>query len=228
MGAARARVVECKSKEEGTEVMARYCGSVCRLCRREGEKLFLKGERCYTGKCAVEKREGGPGQHGRGRQSWSNFKTQLREKQKVRRSYGLLERGFRDNFEKASSSKGVTGTEMLVRLERRLDNVVYRLGIGSSRRQARQLVNHGHMLVNGKRVAIPSYLISAGDVVEVCESSKTNPLIIAGMEAAKSRIIPEWLTLDQAAARGTVNSLPTREQLPPTFREQLVVELYSR
>jgi len=198
------------------------------LCRREGEKLFLKGERCYTGKCAIDKREGGPGQHGRGRQSWSNFKTQLREKQKVKRSYGLLEGKFRGNFERAASSKGVAGTELLVLLERRLDNVVYRLGLGSSRRQARQIVNHGHVLVNGKRVSIPSYTVSAGDVVEVAEKSKKNPLVIAGMEAAKSRIIPEWLSLDQGAVRGTVNSLPTREQLPPTFREQLIVELYSR
>lgn len=208
--------------------MARYCGSVCRLCRREGEKLFLKGERCYTGKCSVEKREGGPGQHGRGRQSFSNFKIQLREKQKVKRSYGLLETKFRDTFDRASQSKGVTGTELLVLLERRLDNVVYRLGLGSSRRQARQIVNHGHVLVNGKRVSIPSYTVSAGDVVEVVEASKKNPLVIAAMEAAKSRIVPEWLSLDQAAVRGTVNSLPTREQMPPTIREQLIVELYSR
>lgn len=208
--------------------MARYCGSVCRLCRREGEKLFLKGERCYTGKCAVDKREGGPGQHGRGRQAFSNFKIQLREKQKVKRSYGLLETKFRDTFERASQTKGVTGTELLVLLERRLDNVVYRLGLGSSRRQARQIVNHGHVLVNGKRVSIPSYTVSAGDVVEVIERSKKNPLVVAAMEAAKSRIVPEWLSLDQAAVRGTVNSLPTREQLPPTVREQLIVELYSR
>ena len=208
--------------------MARYCGSVCRLCRREGEKLFLKGERCYTGKCAVQKREGGPGQHGRGRQSFSNFKIQLREKQKVKRSYGLLEGKFHDTFTRAARKKGVTGTELLVLLERRLDNVVYRLGLGSSRRQARQIVTHGHVLVNGKRVSIPSYTISAGDVVEVAEASKKNPLVIAAMEAAKSRIIPEWLSLDQAAVRGTVNSVPTREQLPPTIREQLIVELYSR
>lgn len=208
--------------------MARYCGSVCRLCRREGEKLFLKGERCYTGKCAIDKREGGPGQHGRGRQSFSNFKIQLREKQKVKRSYGLLEKKFRDTFDRASRTKGVTGTELLVLLERRLDNVVYRLGMGSSRRQARQFVTHGHVLVNGKRVSIPSYVVSAGDVVEIAESSKKNPLVVAGMEAAKSRMIPEWLSLDQAAARGTVNSAPTREQIPPTFREQLIVELYSR
>jgi small subunit ribosomal protein S4 len=208
--------------------MARYCGSVCRLCRREGEKLFLKGERCYTGKCAVEKREGGPGQHGRGRQAFSNFKIQLREKQKVKRSYGLLEGKFRDTFDRAARTKGVTGTELLVLLERRIDNVVYRLGLGSSRRQARQIVNHGHVLVNGKRVSIPSYTVSTGDVVEVAEASKKNPLVVAAMEAAKSRMIPEWLTLDQAAVRGTVNSVPTREQLPPTIREQLIVELYSR
>jgi small subunit ribosomal protein S4 len=198
------------------------------LCRREGEKLFLKGERCFTGKCAVEKREGGPGQHGRGRQAFSNYKIQLREKQKVKRSYGLLEAKFHNTFERAAATKGVTGTELLVLLERRLDNVVYRLGFGSSRRQARQIVNHGRILVNGKRISIPSYTLSPGDVVEVAEKGKTNPLIIAGMEAAKSRVIPEWLTLDQAATRGTVNSVPTREQLPPTIREQLIVELYSR
>jgi small subunit ribosomal protein S4 len=208
--------------------MARYCGSVCRLCRREGEKLFLKGERCYTGKCSVEKREGGPGQHGRGRQAFSNFKVQLREKQKVKRSYGLLEARFRATFEKAAAAKGVTGTELLVLLERRLDNVVYRIGLGSSRRQSRQIVTHGHILVNGKRVSVPSYSVSPGDVVEVAEKSKKNLLVVAAMEAARSRVVPEWLSLDQQAVRGTVNSVPTREQLPPTFREQLIVELYSR
>jgi small subunit ribosomal protein S4 len=198
------------------------------LCRREGEKLFLKGERCYTGKCSVEKREGGPGQHGRGRQAFSNFKIQLRAKQKVKRSYGILEKKFRGTFEEAASSKGVTGTELLVLLERRLDNVVYKLGFGSSRAQARQIVNHGHVLVNGRRVSIPSYSVSPGDVVEVAQRSKQNPLVVAAMEAAKSRIIPEWLALDQAAVKGTVNALPTREQLPSTFSEQLIVELYSR
>jgi small subunit ribosomal protein S4 len=206
--------------------MARYCGSVCRLCRREGEKLFLKGERCFTGKCAVEKREGGPGQHGRGRQSWSNFKIRLRAKQAVRRSYGVLEGQFRDTFERASRGKGVTGTELLVLLELRLDNVVYRLGFGSSRRQSRQLVNHGHILVNGKKVSIPSYTVAPGDVVEVVEASKKNPLIVAGVEAAKSRIVADWLSLDQAALRGTVNTRPTRQQVPSNFREQLIVELY--
>ena len=198
------------------------------MCRREGEKLFLKGERCYTGKCSIEKREGGPGQHGRGRQSFSNFKIQLREKQKVKRSYGLLEKRFRAIFEEAASAKGVTGTELLVLLERRLDNVVYRIGLGSSRRQARQIVTHGHVLVNGKRVSVPSYTVSPGDVVEVAEKSKKNPLVVAAMESARSRVIPEWLALDQQAVRGTVNSVPTREQLPPSFREQLIVELYSR
>jgi small subunit ribosomal protein S4 len=198
------------------------------LCRREGEKLFLKGERCFTGKCAVEKREGGPGQHGRGRQAFSNYKIQLREKQKVKRTYGLLEGKFRNTFEIAASTKGVTGTELLVLLERRLDNVVYKLGMGSSRRQARQIVNHGLVLVNGRKVSIPSYSVSPGDVVEVAEKHKKNPLIVAAMEAAKSRVIPEWISLDQAAVRGTVNSVPTREQLPPTIREQLIVELYSR
>jgi small subunit ribosomal protein S4 len=198
------------------------------LCRREGEKLFLKGERCYTGKCSIEKREGGPGQHGRGRQSFSNFKIQRREKQKVKRSYGLLEKRFRAIFEEAASAKGVTGTELLVLLERRLDNVVYRIGLGSSRRQARQIVTHGHVLVNGKRVSVPSYTVSPGDVVEVAEKSKKNPLVVAAMESARSRVIPEWLALDQQAVRGTVNSVPTREQLPPSFREQLIVELYSR
>lgn len=208
--------------------MARYCGAVCRLCRREGEKLFLKGERCYTGKCAIEKREGGPGQHGKGRQSFSTYKVQLREKQKVKRSYGMLEKQFRSTFEIAASSKGVTGTELLVRLERRLDNVVYRLGFGSSRRQARQLVTHGHILVNGKRVSVASFVTSTGDVIEVAEKSKKNPLVVASMDVARSRVIPAWLSLDAGAARGTITTLPTREQLPPTIREQLIVELNSR
>jgi len=145
--------------------MARYCGSVCRLCRREGEKLFLKGERCYTSKCSLERREGGPGQHGRGRQSFSDYKVQLREKQKTRRYYGLLEKQFRSYFAAAARRKGVTGTELLLSLERRLDNVVYRLGFGSSRRQSRQFVSHGLVRVNGKKVNIPSYQLSAGDVI---------------------------------------------------------------
>lgn len=208
--------------------MARYCGAVCRLCRREGEKLFLKGERCYTGKCSVEKREGGPGQHGRGRQAFSNYKLQLRAKQKIKRSYGLLEKKMRSTFEEAARGKGVTGTEALALLERRLDNVAFKLGFGSSRRQARQLVNHGHVLVNGRRVSIPSYKLNPGDVVEVVEVKKKNVLVVSSVEAAKSRGIPEWLSLDAQAVRGTVSAVPTREQIAGTFNEQLVVEAYSR
>lgn len=208
--------------------MARYRGPVCRMCRREGEKLFLKGERCFTSKCAVERREGAPGQHGRGRQSHSDFKTQLRAKQKVRRSYGVLEGKFRDYFKKAAKTKGVTGTELLVNLERRLDNVVYRLGFGSSRSHARQVVGHGHIRVNGKRVNIPSFAVSVGDVIEVTDSARSDVSIIGAMSAGESRSIPEWLTLERDAFRGTVSAFPTREQMPPSFQEQLIVELYSK
>lgn len=208
--------------------MSRYCGAACRLCRREGEKLFLKGERCYTNKCAVERREGAPGQHGRGRQSFSDFKVQLRQKQKVRRMYGLVEQKFRLAFQKAAKSRGVTGTELLLNLERRLDNVVYRLGFGSSRRQARQLINHGHITVNGLKVDICSYSVSPGDVVEVREKKRANIYIIAAMEAAASRVVPDWLALDKGAVKGTIKALPTRDQMSPTINEQLIVELYSR
>lgn len=208
--------------------MARYTGPVCRLCRREGEKLFLKGERCYTNKCSVERREGGPGQHGKRRQSFSDFKTQLREKQKVKRSYGLLEAKFRKYFVSAAKSKGVTGTELLISLERRLDNITYRLGFGQSRSHARQVVRHGHVRVNGKQVTIPSFAVSVGDVVEIREKSRKDVSITAAMTSAESRVIPEWLVLDKAAFRGTVSALPTREQMPQSFKEQLVVELYSK
>lgn len=208
--------------------MARYCESVCRLCRREGEKLFLKGERCYTGKCSVERREGGPGQHGRGRQSYSDYKMQLREKQKTKRYYGLLEKQFRAYFEQAAHKKGVTGTELLLSLERRLDNVVYRLGFGSSRKQARQIVSHGLIRVNGRKVNIPSYQLSAGDVIEIKEKSKSNVVIQGSVAAAQSRIIPDWLALDKGNLKGVVQNLPTREQLPQSIREQLIVELYSK
>lgn len=209
--------------------MARYRSAVCRLCRAEGEKLFLKGERCYTPKCAVDRREGaGPGQHGRRRGKPTEYKVQLREKQKVKRMYGLLERQFRNNFVKASKSKGVTGTELLVRLERRLDNMVYRLGFGASRRHSRQLVRHGLVLVNGKKVDIPSYQTSIGDVVEIRQQSKDITSIKGAMEFAQSRSIPEWLTLEKELCRGTVKALPTREQLTHPIREQLIVELYSK
>ena len=208
--------------------MARYCGAACRLCRREGEKLFLKGERCYTSKCAVERRQGAPGQHGMARQSNSEFKVQLREKQKVKRIYGILEKSMRTYYETAASKKGVTGSQMLVDLERRLDNIVYRLGFAFSRRLARQLVGHGHVLVNGKRVDKPGYLLDAGDTIEIKEQKKQNIYITSAMAAASARVIPEWLNLDKGSVKGTVTALPKREQLPSTINEQLIVELYSR
>ncbi len=208
--------------------MARYTGPVCRLCRREGEKLFLKGERCYTSKCSVERREGGPGQHGRGRQSFSDFKIQLRAKQKVRRSYGILEDRFRRYFQEAAKSKGVTGTELLVLLERRLDNIVYRFGFGTSRAHARQVVSHGHIRVNGKRVNIPSFQVSIGDVVEVSPDGQKDVSIQSAVALGESRSIPEWLSLDRQAFRGTITAFPTREQLPQSYQEQLIVELYSK
>lgn len=208
--------------------MARYCGAVCRLCRREGEKLFLKGERCFTSKCAMEKRQGGPGQHGRGRQAFSDFKVQLRAKQKAKRMYGVTEKAFRRCYDEAARRKGVTGTEMLVSLERRLDNCVYRLGFGISRAQSRQLVSHGHILVNGGRVTIPSFSVSVGDVVEVAPAKRSCVTVKASVEAAVSRPGAGWLTLDRENFRGTVLALPTREQIPSSINEQLVVELYSR
>jgi small subunit ribosomal protein S4 len=208
--------------------MAKYCGAVCRLCRREGEKLFLKGERCYTSKCAVERREGGPGPHGKSRKSFSDYKVQLRAKQKVKSIYGVLEKQFRLNFQRAARTKGVTGTQLLVNLETRLDNIVYRLGFGSSRPESRQLVNHGHVLVNGKRVDIASYQVSVGDVIEIREKSKKSLSIQASMAAAQSRVVPEWLSLQKDEVKGTVQALPGREQLPQNVNEQLVVELYSR
>jgi small subunit ribosomal protein S4 len=208
--------------------MARYRGPVCRLCRREGEKLFLKGERCYTSKCAIERREGGPGQHGKGRQAFSDYKVRLREKQKVKRIYGVLEKQFRNYFERASRSKGVTGTQLLLNLERRLDNIVYRLGFCVSRKDARQLVTHGHVLVNAKSVNVPSYVVEQGDVVEINGKAKANVEVQAAMASAQARIIPEWLSLDKENAKGMIKALPNREQMPQGINEQLVVELYSR
>ena len=209
--------------------MARYCCAVCRLCRREGEKLFLKGERCYTSKCPVERREGaGPGMHGRIRQSYSDYKVRLREKQKTKRIFGLLEKKFKRYYLEASRKKGVTGSQILLHLERRLDNIAYRLGFGGSRSQSRQLVTHGHILVNGKRVSMPSYEVSANDVVEVCTKMKKNAHIVAAMDSAAARLIPDWLGLDKAEAKGTVKALPNREQMIQGVNEQLIVELYSK
>lgn len=188
----------------------------------------MKGERCFTSKCAVERREGGPGVHGKGRKAFSDFKIQLREKQKVKRTFGLLEKKFRKYYQAAVKSKGVTGTELLVGLERRLDNIVYRLGFAVSRNQARQLVGHGLVVVNGKRVSVPAYQVSVGDVIEVREKNRQNVAIQAAMASAESRVIPEWLSLDKANVRGMVKALPTREQMSQSIREQLIVELYSR
>ncbi len=209
--------------------MARYIGPVCRLCRREGMKLFLKGERCYTDKCAIEKRNVPPGQHGRGRrQKIVGYGVQLREKQKVKRTYGVLENQFRRYFEAADRQKGITGELLLQALERRLDNVIYRLGFATSRAQARQLVRHGHFTVNGRKVDIPSYPVRAGETVAVRTSSGQNPTILHAMEEVKGRGIPEWLLLDADKKAGTVSSLPTREQINLPVQEQLIVELYSK
>jgi len=209
--------------------MARYIGPVCRLCRREGMKLFLKGERCYTDKCAIEKRNVPPGQHGRSRKAkMVGYGVQLREKQKVKRTYGVLENQFRRYFEAADRQKGVTGELLLQMLERRLDNVVYRLGCATSRAQARQLVRHGHFTVNGKKVDIPSFSVRSGDTVAVRTGSAENPTIQHAMEEVKGRGIPEWLLFDSATLAGRVSQLPTREQINLPVQEQLIVELYSK
>ena len=208
--------------------MARYVGPVCRLCRREGMKLFLKGERCYTEKCAIEKRNMPPGQHGRLRKAkMVGYGVQLREKQKVKRIYGVLEDQFRRYFEMADRTRGITGETLLQLLERRLDNAVYRLGLATSRPQARQLVRHGHFLVNGKKVDVPSYSLKSGDTVAVRETSRQNPTILHATEEVKGRGIPEWLSLEGELG-GKVVSMPTREQINLPVQEQLIVELYSK
>jgi small subunit ribosomal protein S4 len=209
--------------------MARYIGPVCRLCRREGMKLFLKGERCYTEKCAIEKRNVPPGQHGRSRKAkMVGYGVQLREKQKVKRTYGVLENQFRRYFEAADRQKGITGELLLQMLERRLDNVVYRLGFATSRPQARQLVRHGHFTVNGKKVDIPSYPVRAGDTVAVRDKSGQNPTIQHAVEEVKGRGIPEWLLIETTGLSGKVSQLPTRAQINLPVQEQLIVELYSK
>jgi len=209
--------------------MARYIGPVCRLCRREGMKLFLKGERCYTEKCAIEKRNFAPGQHGKTRKAkLAGYGIQLREKQKVKRIYGVLEDQFRRYFEAAERTRGITGATLLQLLERRLDNVIYRLGLSTSRSQARQLVRHGHFLINGKKVDIPSYSLKQGDVVTVLARSQKNTTIEHAIQEVKGRGIPEWLTFDAASISGRVVSMPTREQINLPVQEQLIVELYSK
>ena len=208
--------------------MARYTGSVCRLCRREGTKLFLKGDRCYGPKCAVGNRPTPPGEHGQARQrKMSEYGMQLREKQKARRAYGVMETQFHRYFKKAEAQKGITGENLLVTLERRLDNVVYRLGFGASRPQARQLVRHGHILVNGKKVSIPSYLLSVNDVITVRAKSAESEHFKALREGT-GRVIPKWLTLDAAELKATVSAMPQREDIDLTIQEHMIVELYSR
>jgi len=209
--------------------MARNLDAKCRQCRREGEKLFLKGEKCFTDKCAIERRSYAPGQHGqRSGARLSDYGKQLREKQKTRRIYGLLERQFRKTYAEAARSKGITGERLLQLLEARLDNVAYRMGFGASRTEARQVVRHNGILVNGKRVNIPSYEVRPGDVVEVAEKAKSQLRIRASAEAAESRHIPAWLEVDTKALKGKLKSLPARTDLPSTVNEHLIIELYSK
>ena len=209
--------------------MARNLDAKCRQCRREGEKLFLKGEKCFTDKCAIERRSYAPGQHGqRSGMRMSDYGKQLREKQKMRRVYGVLERQFRKTYADASRSKGVTGDRLLQILESRLDNVAYRMGFGASRTEARQVVRHNAILVNGRRVNIPSYQVRPGDIIEVAERAKGQLRIKASVDAVESRGVPDWLELDAKAMKGTFKALPARGDLPATINESLVIELYSK
>ncbi len=208
--------------------MARYIESACRLCRRENLKLYLKGERCYSDKCAFERRSYPPGQHGQGRVKFSNYGVQLREKQKVKRMYGLVEKQFRNFFVKAERMKGITGINLLLLLERRLDNLVYRLGFANSRSEARQMVRHSHFLVQGKKVTIPSYLVKVGQVIELREKSRKIAKIGESLEGVARRGIPSWLELEKEQFRGRLVSVPSREDLTMPIKEQLIVELYSK
>jgi len=208
--------------------MARYTEAVCRLCRREGEKLFLKGERCYTDKCSISRRAYAPGQHGQARKKMSEYGIQLREKQKVRRFYGVLESQFSHYFEVAERRRGITGENLLQILETRLDNTVYRLGLATSRPEARQLVNHGHFTVNGKRVNIPSYLVKVGDVIAVADKSKSSPKVKSINDIAGGKVIPKWLEFDSENLVGKVAALPAREDIDLPIKEHLIVELYSK
>ena len=208
--------------------MARYLGPSCRLCRREGLQLYLKGDRCYTDKCAIERRHYPPGQHGQRRAKLSDYGLQLREKQKVKRIYGVMEKQFRGYFEKAERQKGVTGTNLLIFLERRLDNIVYRLGFANSRAQARQLVRHNHVLINGRKVNLPSYLVKMGDTVQVTEKGRSLPLIQDALEAVARRGCPPWLEFNKEEAQGRVIMFPSREDITMPVQEHLIVELYSK
>lgn len=206
--------------------MARYTDANCRLCRREGQKLFLKGERCYSSKCAIERRNYAPGQHGQARKKMSEYGLQLREKQKAKRFYGLLETQFRNLFDKAAKKKGITGENLLIMLETRLDNVVFRMGFASSRKEARQLVTHGHFTLNGKKVDIPSLEVKAGDVIRVKEKSQNSPKFKEVKEMAIS--VPSWITVDIEKLEGKVVAIPRREDIDTPIAEHLIVELYSK
>lgn len=208
--------------------MARYLESVCKMCRREGMKLFFKAERCYTDKCSFERRSYAPGQHGQGRGKVSEYALQLREKQKVKRVYGLLESQFKSTFKDADRSKGITGENLISLLERRLDNAVYRLGFAGCRVEARMMVTHGYFLVNGRKVDIPSYRVKANDVVEIAEKRKKEERIHSNLKSAERHPHPEWLSLDKEALKGTVTRLPRRDDTTLPMHEQLIVELYSK
>ncbi len=208
--------------------MARYTGPVCRLCRRDGTKLFLNGDRCLTGKCSFDVRNSAPGQHGAANKKLKEYGMQLREKQKAKRFYGIQEKQFRNYFREADRAKGVTGENLLITLERRLDNVVYRMGMAESRKEARQLVLHGHFRLNGKKVTIPSIIIKAGDVITLREESRSSVKIKELIDALDTRIAPKWLDVDKTNVKATVTVLPTREDVDFPFEEHLIVELYSK
>ena len=208
--------------------MARYRGSVCRLCRREGMKLFLKGDRCFSEKCAVERRNYPPGEHGQGRVKFSEYGNQLREKQKVKRIYGIMENQFHRYFKEAERIKGVTGENLLILLERRLDNMVYRLGFATSRSEARQLIRHGHIKVNNRKVDIPSFLIKTGETIQLREKSRKIGRVLDSLETIARRGIPSWLEYDKNTFTGTIKALPTREELTMPISENLIIELYSK
>lgn len=208
--------------------MARNLDPKCRQCRREGEKLFLKGEKCFTDKCAIERRNYAPGQHGQKSSRLSDYGVQLREKQKLRRIYGVLERQFRNSYESADRQRGITGENLLQLLECRLDTVSYRMGFGASRSEARQIVRHNGILVNGRKINIPSYQVKPGDVVEVSEKAKNHLRIKASVESADQRHFPEWIEMDVKAMKGTFKAKPERSELPSSINESLVIELYSK
>jgi small subunit ribosomal protein S4 len=222
------QTTEAQKSINKEDVLARNTDSVCRQCRREGLKLFLKGDRCYTDKCAFERRSYAPGQHGLRRRKFSDYGAQLREKQKVKRMYGVLEGQFRKYFKMAEKMKGVTGENLLLFLERRLDNMVYRMGFANSRSQARQLVRHNHFLINGRGTNIPSYLMKSGDLVAIKERSRKIKEIKESMEAVERRRVPEWLALEKDNFQARVVALPNREQITMPIQEQLIVELYSK